>query len=357
MVDSIPILYKKQPLTPTAMGTDDNPKRRISKFASDLSSSWSAKNDSSSMSGFTNRWHVLSFPTHFGKKRKTAHVKKPNIGQSYSTGAGAYYNSDLSQDLSKVKGFDICLSERKRSAAVPPLQTRKYFGSPPTILRSGMVHLKQTLNHEAQVEIVRSCRTLGVGPGGFYQPVFKDGAKNDLQMMCLGLNWNPERLTYEFIRSVDGCGVPPIPRHLENMADSKLLFAQELTKTGPYSAAYEDILPSSCLNACIVSFYSAATGRLGLHQDCSERRECLSKGLPVVSFYVGDSAEFLYGHERDVSKAKKVILQSGDGLIFAGKSRHIYHGVSSVIPNSAPELLVEETRLRPGCLNLTFKEA
>lgn len=42
---------------------------------------------------------------------------------------------------------------------------------------------------------------LGVGPGGFYQPVFKDGAKIDLQLMCLGLNWNPERLTYEFIRS------------------------------------------------------------------------------------------------------------------------------------------------------------
>ncbi|KAF3451458.1 hypothetical protein FNV43_RR07553 [Rhamnella rubrinervis] len=71
------------------MRTDDNPKRRISKFASDLSSSWSAKNDSSSMSGFTNQWHVLSFPTHFGKKRKTADVKKPNIGQSYSTGTCA----------------------------------------------------------------------------------------------------------------------------------------------------------------------------------------------------------------------------------------------------------------------------
>lgn len=72
---------------------------------------------------------------------------------------------------------------------------------------------------------------------------------------------------------------------------------------------------------------------------------------------MGDLAEFLYGDEWDVYKAKKVILESGDLLIFGGKSRHVFHGVSSIIPNSDPTELQERTGLRPGHMNLTFSEA
>lgn len=79
-------------------------------------------------------------------------------------------------------------------------------------------------------------------------------------------------------------------------------------------------------------------------------------GLPIVSFSVGDSAEFLYGDGWDAYNADKVILKSGDVLIFGGKSRHIYHGVRSIIRNSAPKNLLKETYLRPGRLNLTFRE-
>jgi len=39
-----------------------------------------------------------------------------------------------------------------------------------------------------------------------------------------------------------------------------------------------------------------------------------------VSFSIGDTAEFLYGDEREVDKAKRVLLESGDVLIFGGKS-------------------------------------
>ncbi|KAF3450507.1 hypothetical protein FNV43_RR06591 [Rhamnella rubrinervis] len=371
MVDSIPISYKKQPLTHTAMGTVDNPKRCISKFTSDPNScsSWSSKNDSSSLSGFTNQWDVLSFPTHYGKKRKPAYVKKPNFGQSYSTSAGANYSSDLFDNLSKVKGFDICLSKRKKFVAVPSLDpdlyqktfldpelTHKAFlhklNASKIVLRPGMVLLKNHLTHKEQVEIVRTCQTLGVGPGGFYQPAYKDGAKLDLQMMCLGLNWDPKRLTYEFIRSVDGCEVPTIPRALRfQVRDAMICGRISFEKEG------EGILPFIIPNVCVVNFYSAATGRLDLHQDCSESRTSLNERLSVVSFSVGDSAEFLYGDERDVYKADRVILESGDVLIFGGVSRHIYHGVSSIIPNTAPKKLLEETRLCPGRLNLTFREA
>ncbi|KAI5391395.1 uncharacterized protein LOC127108124 [Lathyrus oleraceus] len=102
---------------------------------------------------------------------------------------------------------------------------------------------------------------------------------------------------------------------------------------------------------CIVNFYSTS-GRLGLHQDRDEREESLQKGLPVVSFSIGDSAEFLYGDQRDVEKAENVLLESGDVLIFGGDSRHVYHGVSSIISNSAPEELVQDLEVSSGDLVL-----
>lgn len=91
-------------------------------------------------------------------------------------------------------------------------------------------------------------------------------------------------------------------------------------------------------------------------QDKDESERSLRKGLPVVSFSIGDEGEFLYGDNRDEKNAMKVILESGDVLIFGGKSRHIFHGVRSVHPNTTPKSLLEETNLRPGRLNLTFRE-
>lgn len=91
-------------------------------------------------------------------------------------------------------------------------------------------------------------------------------------------------------------------------------------------------------------------------QDRDESKESLDKGLPVVSFSLGDSAEFLYGDDRDVDKARKVTLESGDVLIFGGESRLIYHGVPRIFPKTAPKRLLGQINLRPGRLNLTFRQ-
>jgi alkylated DNA repair dioxygenase AlkB len=71
---------------------------------------------------------------------------------------------------------------------------------------------------------------------------------------------------------------------------------------------------------------------------------------------LGDTAEFLYGDARDEAKASKVKLESGDVLIFGGQSRHIFHGVSTITPKTAPTYVTEEAKLRPGRLNLTFRQ-
>jgi len=91
-------------------------------------------------------------------------------------------------------------------------------------------------------------------------------------------------------------------------------------------------------------------------QDRDESEESLQKGLPVVSFSIGDSAEFLYGDGRDENMAQKVLLESGDVLIFGGKSRRIFHGVPGINQNTAPKRLMEESNLKSGRLNLTFRE-
>lgn len=93
-----------------------------------------------------------------------------------------------------------------------------------------------------------------------------------------------------------------------------------------------------------------------LVQDKDESQESLNIGLPVISISIGDSAEFLYGDQMDTNKAEKVVLKSGDVLIFGGKSRHVYHGVTSIIAETAPQALLQETDLRPGRLNLTFRK-
>ncbi|KAG6643524.1 hypothetical protein CIPAW_09G217500 [Carya illinoinensis] len=228
-------------------------------------------------------------------------------------------------------------------------------GAKQRVLRPGMVLLKQYITHKEQVEIVKKCRYLGIGPGRFYQPGYQNGAKLHLQMMCLGMNWDPMSRKYDDTRPVDGIEPPCIPREFSLLVKRAIQDAHALVKKQYHVSNVEDILPLTSPDICIVNFYTTS-GRLGLHQDRDESRESLRKGLPVVSLSLGDSAEFLYGDQRNVDNAERIFLESGDVLFFGGKSRHIFHGVSSIIPKSAPKALLEETRLRPGRLNLTFRQ-
>ena len=91
-------------------------------------------------------------------------------------------------------------------------------------------------------------------------------------------------------------------------------------------------------------------------QDRDESRDSIDKGLPVVSFSIGDTATFLYGDQRDADQADHVLLESGDVLIFGGNSRNVFHGVTAIHTDTAPKFLLEETNLRPGRLNLSFKQ-
>lgn len=292
----------------------------------------------------------------FRNKNIPARVKRSKSGQSYRK---------PDEGANHVAPFDICLSGSRESAVLKSLQemeeNQENVEHPieesggQGVLRPGMVLLKRYISLGDQIEMVKTCREIGRGPGGFYRPGYKNGAKLRLQMMCLGLNWDPETRKYEDQSPADDCKPPCIPHKFNQLVETAIQDAHGLLGKDCTLSNVEDMLPAMSPDICIVNFYTT-TGRLGLHQDRDESSESLDKGLPVVSFSVGDSAEFLYGDQRDVNKADKVVLESGDVLIFGGKSRHIFHGVTSVIPDSAPKALIEETRLRPGRLNLTFRQ-
>ncbi|XWS18786.1 hypothetical protein CRYUN_Cryun32bG0074700 [Craigia yunnanensis] len=309
--------------------------------------------------------HDLSKKVNISCSLDKSEPSEPSQKRSPQNSAGI---DDLSQAECQavIEPFDICLTKIGTSVMLKPSLLvknrekrneikRSTEGQKGDVLRSGMVLLKKYLSLSDQVKIVKSCRELGLASGGFYQPGYRDGAKLHLKMMCLGKNWDPETGNYGDLRPID-CVVPPgIPFQFYQLVEKAIKDSHSLIQQKARASHVEDILPWMSPNICIVNFYSAS-GRLGLHQDRDESPESLHKRLPVVSFSIGDSAEFLYGDQRDVDKVDKVELESGDVLIFGGNSRHIFHGVTAIKQNTAPRSLLEETNLRPGRLNLTFRE-
>ncbi|EXC01339.1 Alpha-ketoglutarate-dependent dioxygenase AlkB [Morus notabilis] len=261
--------------------------------------------------------------------------------------------------------FDICLPKTSAVKLKPSLLAtnrerrnetkRTTEGLNGRILRPGMVLLKSYISISTQTKIVKRCRHLGLGPGGFYQPGYRDGAKLHLNMMCLGKNWDPQTSKYGDYRPTDGAKPPPIPKEFYELVMKAIEDSHVLIRKESEAGNAEQILPRMTPDICLVNFYST-NGRLGLHQDRDESHESIRKGLPVVSFSIGDAADFKYGDQRDVDTAKEVMLESGDVLIFGGDARYVFHGVTTIHTNTAPKTLLEQTDLRPGRVNLTFRQ-
>ena len=112
---------------------------------------------------------------------------------------------------------------------------------------------------------MKTIQKLGLGPGGFYQPGYKDGAKLRLQMMCLGLDWDPQTRKYARKRVADGNKPPDLPPEFAILVGKALNDAHALIKNNGDTNNIEDILPTMSPDICIVNFYSTS-GRLGLHQ-------------------------------------------------------------------------------------------
>ena len=199
----------------------------------------------------------------------------------------------------------------------------------------GAFHLGGHLSLEVQRAVVAECRALMDGPVPAYVPVVRGGGKMHVRMLCLGRHWNGKTYKYEDTRTdFDGLPAPPLPEQFN-------VLAREIA--GVVGMTLDADL-------CILNYYDAE-GRMGLHQDKDESERSIAAGVPVVSVSLGDTARFLFGGLRRREPVEARMLESGDAFVFGGPARLRYHGVSRIIPGSAPAGLG-----LTGRFNLTFRQ-
>jgi alkylated DNA repair protein (DNA oxidative demethylase) len=199
----------------------------------------------------------------------------------------------------------------------------------------GAHHLPRYLTLERQREILAECQALVDGPVPAYVPVVRGGGRMHVRMLCLGRHWNGKIYQYEPTRSdFDGLPAPPLPASFAALA------------SGIAAATGMRLAP----DLCILNYYDQ-DGRMGLHQDKDEHERSLAAGIPVVSVSIGDTAKFLWGGMKRRDPIEQRLLASGDAFVFGGPARLRYHGVSRIIPRTAPP----ELHLS-GRFNLTFRQ-
>ena len=182
---------------------------------------------------------------------------------------------------------------------------------------------------------MEQCRALVNGAVPAYVPVVRGGGSMHVRMLCLGRHWNGKTYQYEALRSdFDHLPAPPLP-------DTFKALARDIARSAGMTLDAD---------LCILNYYDAE-GRMGLHQDKDESERSIAAGLPVVSVSLGDTARFLFGGLRRKEPVDARLLESGDAFVFGGPARLRYHGVSRIVPGTAPPELH-----MTGRFNLTFRQ-
>jgi alkylated DNA repair protein (DNA oxidative demethylase) len=205
----------------------------------------------------------------------------------------------------------------------------------------GLVLFQSRLPAAKQREIWTLCQSLAEGAVPMYKPTVRGpstalgtGKKMSVGMLCLGKHWNALTYSYEERRSdFDGLPAPPIPSELIDLAQS----------------AATDAGFTISPDVCIMNYYSP-DAKMGVHQDKDERPETLAAGIPIVSVSLGDTARFVVGGLSRREPTFPVMLASGDVIVMGGPSRLRYHGVTRILPGTAP------AGTGPGRVNLTFRQ-
>jgi alkylated DNA repair protein (DNA oxidative demethylase) len=201
-------------------------------------------------------------------------------------------------------------------------------------LSDGLVLFQSRLQPDEQIGLWRACRGLADGPVPMYTPTVRGGRKMSVGMLCLGKHWNGMTYRYETRRSdFDDLEVPPLPPSFV-----------EVARRAARDAGFE-----TRPDLCIMNYYSA-DAKMGVHQDKDESPESIAAGAPIVSVSLGDAARFMIGGLSRRDPMSPVILRSGDVLVMGGPSRLRYHGVTRILPGTAPE------GTGPGRFNLTFRQ-
>jgi DNA alkylation damage repair protein AlkB len=201
-------------------------------------------------------------------------------------------------------------------------------------LHAGLFLFQTFLSPVEQRRLWETCRVLADGPVPMYKPTVRGGKKMSVGMLCLGRHWNGLTYTYEERRSdFDNLPAPEIPEPLVALARSAADRAGFVMKP----------------DLCIMNFYDRDS-RMGVHQDKDEGRDSIEAGIPIVSVSLGDTARFVVGGVTRKEPTSPIMLASGDVIVMGGPSRLRFHGVTRILPGTAPE------GTGPGRFNLTFRQ-
>jgi alkylated DNA repair protein (DNA oxidative demethylase) len=163
-----------------------------------------------------------------------------------------------------------------------------------------------------------------VTPGGFRMSV---GMTN-----CGRAGWVTDRkgYRYEQIDPLTGAPWPAMPQSFRHLAASAAA-----------AAGYPGFEP----DACLINLYEPGT-RLSLHRDENER----DLTAPIISVSLGLPATFLFGGNHRSDRRRRILLESGDIVVWGGPDRLVYHGVVPLPEGDDP--LTGNRRI-----NLTFRKA
>ncbi len=201
-------------------------------------------------------------------------------------------------------------------------------------LPPGAHHVPDWLSHEQQRWIVERFREWGRGPVPPRSASIR-GHPMSVKTVCLGWHWRPYQYSRDAV-DVNGNRVLDFPEWMVRLGRKALADA-----TGEAEASQE-YTPDTAL----VNYYDEEA-RMGMHQDKDEASDA-----PVVSLSIGDTCRFRFGNTTTRNKPYRDLeLRSGDLFVFGGPSRLAYHGVTGVIPGSAPE----ECGLSHGRINITMR--
>ncbi|MBB6406546.1 alpha-ketoglutarate-dependent dioxygenase AlkB [Arthrobacter sp. AZCC_0090] len=216
-----------------------------------------------------------------------------------------------------------------------PLELPDASDAGPREIAPGAVHVPGWLSLEQQRWITARFGEWTRGPVPLRAAVLPRGHPMSVRTVCLGWHWQPYKYTREAF-DVNGRRVLAFPDWMVRLGRKALFEA--------YGDAAEaaDYTPDTAL----VNFYDDAA-KMGMHQDKDEKSRA-----PVVSLSIGDSCVFRFGNTETRTKPyTDVELSSGDLFVFGGASRFAYHGITKVLPGTAPA----GCGLPSGRINITMR--
>jgi alkylated DNA repair protein (DNA oxidative demethylase) len=198
----------------------------------------------------------------------------------------------------------------------------------------GAHHVPGWLTLSQQAFIVEQFKEWASGPVPLHSPKVR-GHEMSVELLCLGWHWQPYKYT-RVATDVNGQPVAPLPQWLIELGQ------QALNDASPHLGDGAEYLPDTAL----VNYYRHGAC-MGMHQDKDE-----ASLAPVVSLSIGDTCQFRFGNTTTRNKPHQDLeLASGDLFVFGGPSRLAFHGVTKIIPGTAPQ----GCGLTAGRINVTLR--